>query len=58
MLDDIKKLVIQLKLENKEREAEMQSGNLTDKVYNNKFLVHTTTLNIIKKIENIIGEIK
>jgi hypothetical protein len=55
MLEDIKNLVRQLKKENESRSEAMNSGNLSD--YNHTVKVHTynNTLDIIKRLESIVG---
>jgi hypothetical protein len=57
MLDELRGLVRNLKTENQERADAMNNGNISD--YNHTVKVHTynNTLDIIKRIESIIGSV-
>lgn len=57
MINEFKKLVRELKKENEEHSTAMNIGTLSD--YNHTVKVHTynNTLDIIKRIESIIGSV-
>jgi len=55
MINELKDLVRKLKNENEERSNEMNAGNLSDYGHTAKVHTYNNTLDIIKRIESIIG---
>jgi ABC-type antimicrobial peptide transport system ATPase subunit len=57
MNDELKELVRNLKKENAERTIVMNNGNISDYGYTSNVYTYNNTLDIIKRIEAIIGKV-
>ena len=55
---EFEKLVRELKNENQDRSDVMNSPNISEYSHTAKIHTYNNTLNIIKRIESIIGEVK